>query len=104
MKLLLDTRTFIWFLRDPNILPPKIIEAIEEAGTHAAVSMASLWEIAIKVSLGKLTLPRPFDALFPEAVGHSGMTLLPIEFRHLTDLGAMPWHHRDPFDRLLRAC
>jgi PIN domain nuclease of toxin-antitoxin system len=67
------------------------------------VSIASLWEIAIKLSLGKLAFPQLFDALFPDAVSDSGKTLLPVEFRHLTALSEMTWHHRDPFDRLLIA-
>ena len=103
MKLLLDTHTLIWFLREPHVLPPQVLTAIEEAGKDAMVSIASLWEIAIKLSLNKLALPQPFDALFPDAVSDSGMTLLPVEFRHLTALSQMPWHHRDPFDRLLIA-
>jgi PIN domain nuclease of toxin-antitoxin system len=67
------------------------------------VSVASLWEIAIKVSVGKLYLPKPFDQLFPHTVQESGLSLLPIEARHLFPLSRLPYHHRDPFDRLLIA-
>lgn len=103
MKLLLDTHVLIWFLREPHELPPKVLAAIEEAGENAVVSMVSLWEIAIKTSLNKLRIPRPFQELFPHGVTESGMSLLGIEPRHLNALSTMPWHHRDPFDRMLIA-
>ena len=64
---------------------------------------ASLWEIAIKVSLEKLYLPKPYDELFLHSVPDSGLTLLSIEPRHLNAVSRLPLHHRDPFDRLLVA-
>ncbi len=62
MKLLLDTHTLIWFLREPHVLRPQVLTAIEEAGKDVMVSIASRWGIAIKLSLNKLALPQPFDA------------------------------------------
>lgn len=103
MKLLLDTHTLLWFLRDPDLLPPKIVEQIQDSGTEAAVSIASLWEIAIKVSLNKLNLPGEYEDLFPHAVTESGLSLLSIEPRHLAVARRLPLIHRDPFDRLLIA-
>lgn len=103
MKYLLDTHTLLWFMRETHRLPAAVLQIIEEAGSGTAVSMVSLWEIAIKVSLDKLYLPRPFDELFPHSVPDSGLTLLPIEPRHLNAVSRLPFHHRDPFDRLLIA-
>ncbi len=103
MKYLLDTHTLLWFVREPEKLPPRVLETIEDAGIEAAASMASLWEIAIKVSLDKLNLPKPFDELFPHSVPDSGLSLLSIEPRHLNMVSRLPLYHRDPFDRLLIA-
>ena len=103
MKYLLDTHVLLWFLRQPEALPPKVLEVIEAAGEDAAVSLASLWEIAIKVSVNKLSLPKPFEELFPHSVPESGLVLLPIESRHLAVVARLPFHHRDPFDRLMIA-
>lgn len=103
MKLLLDTHALLWFLREPEKLRPEVVEAIESAGTDAAVSIATLWEIAIKVSLNKLYLPKEYEELFPDAVPDSGLSLLPVESRHLAAVRRLPFHHRDPFDRLLIA-
>lgn len=103
MSLLLDTHTLLWFLREPELLPGKVTEAIESAGKQAFVSMATLWEIAIKVSINKLSLPGEFEDLFPSSVEASGLSLLPIEPRHLATVRRLVFHHRDPFDRLLIA-
>jgi PIN domain nuclease of toxin-antitoxin system len=103
MRLLLDTHTFLWFSREPEKLPDNLRSTIIEAGPEAGVSVASIWEIAIKVSMKKLTLPAPFETLFPTSVSAAGLTLLPIEVQHLTMVSQLPWHHKDPFDRLLIA-
>jgi PIN domain nuclease of toxin-antitoxin system len=103
MKLLLDTHALLWFLREPHYLPPAVLAAIVAAGNDAAVSMASLWEIAIKVSLNKLWLPKNYDELFPQSVSDSGLSLLLIQPAHLAAVSRLPLHHRDPFDRLLVA-
>ena len=103
MRLLLDTHALLWFLREPEKLPSPVKEGIAAAGHEAFVSVGSLWEIAIKSSLGKLNLPKPYDQLFPGSVTDSGLTLLSIEPPHLSALSRLPWHHRDPFDRLLIA-
>jgi len=103
MRYLLDTHILLWFLQEPEKLPPGTLAIIEEAGGEAAVSIASLWEIAVKVSLNKLSLPRSYGELFPRSVTDSGLTLLPIEPQHLVAVSQLPFHHRDPFDRLLIA-
>src|SRR5688572_16859242 len=103
MKFLLDTHALLWFLREPEKLRPKVLETIEEAAAGAGVSVASLWEIAIKLSLNKLRLPKSFEELFPQSISDSGLSLMPIEPRHLAAVSKLPFHHRDPFDRLLIA-
>ena len=67
------------------------------------VSIASLWEIAIKSSLGKLKLSEPFESLFPSQIHSNGFSLLPITIAHVARVSTLPFHHRDPFDRLLAA-
>ena len=103
MRLLLDTHTLLWFLREPEKLPPRVIDKISESGSDAFVSLGTLWEIAIKTTLNKLQLPKEYEELFPSAVSGNGMSLLQIEPRHLATLRRLPLHHRDPFDRLLIA-
>ena len=67
------------------------------------LSAASLWEIAIKLSLGKLSLAQPFEALIPQQMRLNGIKLLGIEIEHTATMSKLPFHHRDPFDRLLIA-
>jgi PIN domain nuclease of toxin-antitoxin system len=86
MKLLLDTHVLLWFLREPSKLPSRASELIQAAGKEANVSIASLWEIAIKSSINKLHLPLAFEDLFPRSVLESGLSLLPIEPEHLQAL------------------
>jgi len=76
---------------------------VEEIENEILVSLASLWEIAIKASLNKLHLKRPFGELIPRQLVNNEIGFLPIELKHLTVLAELPFHHRDPFDRLLIA-
>jgi PIN domain nuclease of toxin-antitoxin system len=101
MRLLLDSHTLLWFLREPEKLPPRVLQEIESAGKEAFVSIANLWEIALKTSLKKLALVKDYDELFPLLVSNSGLSLLPIQPQHISALSKLPWHHRDPFDRML---
>ena len=78
MRLLLDTHAALWFFQADPRLPASTRQRIEEAGTAAHMSVASLWEIAIKVSLNKLTLPGEFETLFSSSIHESWLTLLPI--------------------------
>jgi PIN domain nuclease of toxin-antitoxin system len=103
MNLLLDTHALIWFLEDDPQLSPAARLAIENAANRCHVSDATAWEIAIKQSLGKLTLPRPFEVLFPSEIQVLGFQILPIRHGHLHEIARLPFHHRDPFDRLLIA-
>jgi PIN domain nuclease of toxin-antitoxin system len=99
MAVLLDTHAFLWWCEDARELSRKARTAISEEDCH--VSLASLWEIAVKVSIGRLKLPLSFDRYLPEQMLANGFTSLNIGFRHIARCAVLPWHHRDPFDRLL---
>lgn len=103
MKLLLDTHALIWFLEDSPLLGAAARSAIGSLDHVKYVSHASAWEAAVKVSLGKLHLPVPYEELFPSRLEAIGFEMLPMNPRHFCALLMMPWHHRDPFDRLLIA-
>lgn len=102
MKLLLDTHTFLWFIDDT----PKLSAAAKkllESDVDLMISAASLWEIAIKVSIGKLTLTQPFQEFIPDQLNRNSVKLLAISIAHLALVSSLPFHHRDPFDRLMVA-
>jgi PIN domain nuclease of toxin-antitoxin system len=103
MNLLLDTHTLIWYLEGDSALSLRCRELIEDPANELYVSIASFWEIAIKLSMpDKLIISRPFDDL-AQLVWENKMTVLPIQFSHLSRLQTLPFHHKDPFDRLLIA-
>ena len=97
-RLLLDTHAFLWWRGASSRLGPSAQQAIAEAES-VFVSMASAWETTTKISIGKLRL----DARFEDGVSESGFRPLPIAFRHLDCLAALPFLHHDPFDRMLVA-
>jgi PIN domain nuclease of toxin-antitoxin system len=103
MRLLLDTHTFLWFFVGDNTLSQTARTLIEDESTEKFFSIASLWEIAIKVSIGKLTLTAPFDDIFPDQLANNGIDVLSITPAHTSAVTTLPFHHRDPFDRLLIA-
>ncbi len=102
MKNLLDTHTFIWFLEDNKSLSTTAIKCIEDADAENYLSIVSLWEIARIVSLGKLEINIPFEKLEAYIV-ENNFQILPISFNNLVKLSNLPFHYRDPFDRLLIA-
>jgi PIN domain nuclease of toxin-antitoxin system len=103
MNVLLDTHTFLWFIANDLRLSSQAQALIQDSGNRRLLSMASLWEIAIKISLGKLTLAQPFDQFIPRQLQLNQIEILAIELPHLAAVVAMPFHHRDPFDRLMAA-
>jgi PIN domain nuclease of toxin-antitoxin system len=103
MRVLLDTHSFLWFAMGSAKLSAKVQTLLEDMGTERLLSAASLWEMAIKVSLGKLILKEPFDVLIPHQLATNGIEVLPIEFSHVAAVVSLPFHHRDPFDRLMIA-
>ena len=102
MKVLIDTHILLWFINNDPKLSPKT-KVLLQSDIDIAVSIASLWEIVIKLSIGKLTLPGSIEELFPLQLTLNQIDLLPIEVRHLQALSKLPFHHRDPFDRLIIA-
>jgi PIN domain nuclease of toxin-antitoxin system len=103
VRLLLDTHTLLWFaLGDPQ-LRTTALSAINDPANEKLVSPATYWEIAIKVSLGKLVLHQPYEDFIDRAIPQNGFTILSIEPRHTARLIGLPFHHKDPFDRLLAA-
>jgi len=103
MRLLLDTHAFLWFIMGSSNLSTSARAMIEDEANESFLSVASLWEMAIKVSLGKLTLSAPLDALIPQQLSLNGIELLGIQVAHAAVVSTLPFHHRDPFDRLLIA-
>ena len=103
MNLLLDTHSFIWFVEDSPSLSAQARALIEEPTNAVFFSMASMWEMAIKISLGKLHLSQPFDLFIPNQLLLNDITLLDITVNHTLYVATLPFHHRDPFDRLLVA-
>ena len=103
MRVLLDTHSFLWFIGGNASLPPTARLLVEDASHQPMLSIASLWEMAIKLSIGKLSLGRAFGTLIPEQMRLNGIGLLQIEVAHVLAVVELPFHHRDPFDRLLIA-
>ena len=101
MRLLLDTHTLLWFaLNDPQ-LSDTAMKLVMDPANEKLVSPASYWEIAIKISIGKYTLSKPFDVFMQEAIDKNGFGYSHIEPKHTAPLTTLPFHHRDPFDGLL---
>jgi len=103
VNLLLDTHTFLWFIAGDSNLSKTARAAIEDENNSRYLSVASLWEIAIKVSIEKLELSEPFETLIPEQLAENGIELLDISVEHTALVASMLFHHRDPFDRLIAA-
>jgi len=99
--LLLDTQAFLWWVSDDARLTARARRAI--ARDACVVSVASCWEMSIKASLGKLTVDGSMEKFIGGQLEANGFTLLPIALEHTTAVATLPFHHRDPFDRLLAA-
>ena len=104
MKYLLDTSSFLWFVNDDRQLSADARELIEDPGIEIHLSLVSIWEIAIKSTLGRgLELPRPFTQFIDVVLENYEFIVLQISISHFKQVAALPLHHRDPFDRLLIA-
>ena len=101
MRLLLDTRAFLWWPADDRRLSAACRAAVAEPANEIFVSAASVWEIAIKASIGKLELPQ--RAALVGIVTDAGFTALSVTAAHAAGVLGLPFHHADPFDRLLIA-
>ncbi len=103
MIYLLDTHTFLWFINDDATLSATAKALIEDPENIIYLSVVSLWEIAIKVSLRKLEVPSPFTEFVIEQLRENAITLSTIKIEYLGGVATLPFHHRDPFDRLIIA-
>jgi PIN domain nuclease of toxin-antitoxin system len=105
LKYLLDTHTLIWYATDAPQLSATARALIEDPNNDILISPASIWEIAIKVSIGKLALNRAYKDFLDLCLGSRGFQLLPVEPSHTTIVSSLPFppRHKDPFDRLLIA-
>lgn len=103
MRLLLDTHALLWFLLADSRLSGKALDHIRDGSSMVHVSPASLWEIAIKISLGKYELPGPFDRFWQEQLRINDILLLQFTIEHAACIAELPFYHRDPFDRCIIA-
>jgi PIN domain nuclease of toxin-antitoxin system len=103
MQLLLDTHAFLWWVSDDDRLSRRARTAIADRTDRCYVSVASCWEIAIKISVKRLAITGPLERFLPEQLAANEFDLLPIEIDHVSRVSTLPFHHRDPFDRLLIA-
>jgi PIN domain nuclease of toxin-antitoxin system len=103
VKLLLDTHAFLWWVEGAPALGRRARAEVANPANEVSVSIASCWELGIKVSLGKLRLTPSLERFIPEQLSRNGFALLGLEFRHVARIADLPFHHRDPFDRLLVA-
>ena len=103
MRTLLDTSSFLWFVAGSDRLSGEAREVMEDFDNELVLSVASLWEIAIKVSIGKLELVRQFDRFIPEKLDENEIGILHVELSHLSEMMKLPFHHRDPFDSIIIA-
>lgn len=100
MKILLDTHPFLYAIQEPERLSPIVRDLLEDVKIPRWVSVVSLWEIAVKIQIGKLDLPRN-AGFYQKHIRALRALVLPVDVRHSMGLMELPLHHKDPFDRLL---
>jgi PIN domain nuclease of toxin-antitoxin system len=103
VRLLLDTNALLFWGSDSPSLTARARRAIEERKNTCFVSLVTAWELAIKASIGKITLAKPVRQFFAEQLSANGFDVLSIELAHVSAVQGLPFHHKDPFDRLLAA-
>jgi len=103
MKILLDTHAFIWWDSEPEKLSAQVLQICQEANNHLLLSVVSVWEMQIKLQLNKLTLSLPLAQLIESQQEKNQLIILPITLPHVLAVQNLPFHHTDPFDRLLIA-
>src|SRR5262249_47752832 len=103
VRLLLDTHAFLWFITGDAQLSAVAHGLISDPLNDVLISPASYWEVAIKVSMQKYPLTVPFETFIDEGIAGNGFEILPMEVRHAAALAALPFHHKDPFDRMIVA-
>jgi PIN domain nuclease of toxin-antitoxin system len=103
VKYLLDSHIFLWWANEPERLSPRMRTLLEEEQETLLRSLASIWEMQIKIQLGKLTVSPALEAVIETQQRANGLQLLPISLPPILAVGTLPFHHRDPFDRLIIA-
>lgn len=103
MSVLLDTHAFLWFSAADPQLSPAALAILVDPGESKYLSIASVWEMAVKTSIGKLPLAIPFSEMIASGLANAQCQILPIDLSHIEQVASLPLHHRDPFDRLLVA-
>lgn len=103
MRLLLDTHALLWAVDDPQLLSPTVRRRIENGRNRVFVSFASLWELAVKQSVGKVGTRRPLDLILEDAVQLHGFEEMDLALKHAIRVATLPLLHGDPFDRMLVA-
>jgi PIN domain nuclease of toxin-antitoxin system len=103
MKLLLDTHAFIWWDENPGRLGAAAHAACLDPNNELALSVASVWEMQLKRMVGKLTLRKPLRQMLDDQVQQNGLEIVPVSQEPILRLDSLPFHHRDPFDRILIA-
>jgi PIN domain nuclease of toxin-antitoxin system len=103
VKLLVDTQCWLWWFAQPERLSEEAIAHLSDETNEVWLSVASIWEMGIKVAIGKLPLPEPIDSYISSRMVHLGARSLEISATHALRAAALPLHHRDPFDRMLIA-
>jgi PIN domain nuclease of toxin-antitoxin system len=103
VKILIDTHIFIWYIQNSEKLPSSVTTLINNGSNEILFSIASIWEMAIKQSTGKLNLGVPYIGFIQEQMRLNNIELLPISLNHIEVVTTLPFHHRDPFDRILIA-
>lgn len=102
MRILIDTHTFLWFVRNDSSLSTSARIAIEDPNVEVLISVASIWEMSIKTAINKLTISGGFAQVQADLTLNS-IEIFPINFDHTLRYNQLPFHHRDPFDRMLAA-
>jgi PIN domain nuclease of toxin-antitoxin system len=103
MRILIDTHIFLWAITDDPLLSRKYRGFYLDPNNELCLSVASLWEILIKVSVGRLAIPAPVVEYLTKQIERNRVTLLPVRMTHFNELEKLPLLHKDPFDRLLVA-
>ncbi len=101
MRVLIDTHVLIWWTDDVNQLSTLVRSMLADPQTEPVLSMSSIWEMQIKISLGKLLLQTDLPILVETEMSRNSFTLLSVELNHIYGHNDLPLHHKDPFDRLL---
>jgi PIN domain nuclease of toxin-antitoxin system len=100
MRILIDTQAFIWFVENDKLLPPQIKKVLEDSDNTIIISIASLWEMTIKITLDKLHLGCDIETMI-DKIHRNGFEILPILPEHIIKLSTLEYLHRDPFDRII---